>query len=405
MINNKKTLLIVISIVVIGILAYFQFFNNKAEIINTENGTIMYYASKETKDLDILTIKDEVIKVYKNLDLEKVVIKEIYKEFNEEISMVLFEVNDEIVWGSLIDNISKNSMFLHDFISDKAQKRVINEFQYIITKDYFDSRSSSLFEEIYSLDYFKSFYINEDKLILTKCVDKNIIQFSFPLDELSKELKLPIENLNEKELSKFRFYVHDDKKKVALTFDDGPHSTLTPQIIDSLFKYHSRANFFVVGNRFDDNMDIVSQLLENGNELGNHTWDHADLKKLSSDEIKLEFDKTDEKIRSISDQKNIFYRPSYGDYRKKIREQINGPIALWSMDTEDWKLQDKDLISEYVMDNVKDKDIILLHDIHKQTQLAIDIFLPLLIDEGYQIVTLDDLIGEIDNEKIYHSGN
>jgi peptidoglycan-N-acetylglucosamine deacetylase len=181
------------------------------------------------------------------------------------------------------------------------------------------------------------------------------------------------------------------KPMVALTFDDGPHFEYTMQILDCLKQYNGLATFFVLGNRVEKNKSVIKSIIENGNEIGNHTYDHKQLTKLSSKAITNEVAKTTNILKEITNIKPNLIRPTYGSVNNKVKLYSGAPLILWSIDTLDWKTRNEQMIINEVLKNVKDGDIILMHDIYKTTAMAAEVIIKELSSQGYQLVTIDEL--------------
>lgn len=185
--------------------------------------------------------------------------------------------------------------------------------------------------------------------------------------------------------------VETSKKLVALTFDDGPDPKITRQILDTLKKYEARATFFMLGSRVEYYPDVVNEVIEAGHEIGNHTWNHADLTKLSADRVQKEIESTSEMIEKISGHKPEAFRPPYGAVNKTVRFQTELPVVLWDVDTLDWKHRNPDTLLQIIKEQTKDGSIILMHDIHEATADGLDAVLSYLETEGYEFVTVAEL--------------
>lgn len=186
------------------------------------------------------------------------------------------------------------------------------------------------------------------------------------------------------------YFVDPKKPMVALTFDDGP-SQYTDDILDSLEKYQSRATFFEVGNSVNRYADTVLRIDRLGCEIGNHSYDHANLGISSASKIRSEISKTDAKIKAITGKKPTLLRPPYGSIGTNLRQNAKKPMILWSIDTLDWKSRNADKVYQHVMSHVKDGDIILMHDLYSSTRNAAKRIIPELKKRGYQMVTVSEL--------------
>ena len=184
--------------------------------------------------------------------------------------------------------------------------------------------------------------------------------------------------------------IDPDKKMVALTFDDGP-GPYTQAIVNCLKENNARATFFVLGERIDTYDDELASAFKNGNEIANHSYSHPNLTKLSESKIKSEISKTDKKVENITGVKTTLLRTPGGATNDLVKEVCGKPIIFWSIDTLDWKTKSKSKTVSSVMNNVKDGDIILMHDIHSPTKEAALELIPKLKAKGYQLVTVSEL--------------
>ncbi|GER67926.1 polysaccharide deacetylase family sporulation protein PdaB [Weizmannia acidilactici] len=190
-----------------------------------------------------------------------------------------------------------------------------------------------------------------------------------------------------------------DEKMVAITFDDGPDPVYTPQILDTLEKYHAKATFFVIGAHAEENPHIIQREVEEGHEVANHTYHHFSRfagKKVLAKELA----QTSDTIQSISGYRPSLFRPVGGYYNDTIIQTAikgNYEVILWSwhQDTEDWKRPGADKIARHVISSVRPGDIILLHDAggdRSQTVKALDTILKFLTKEGYECVTVSEML-------------
>ena len=178
---------------------------------------------------------------------------------------------------------------------------------------------------------------------------------------------------------------------IALTFDDGPGKH-TERLLDLLKANNAKATFFMVGQNIGGEYGhLVERMIEDGHELGNHTYDHADLTSLNGDDLRWELDKVDEALGQISPgAKTVLTRPPYGANNEEVMEAINMPAVFWNMDTNDWQTRNAEKIVEVVM-GTKAGDVILMHDIHQETVDACEMVIPKLIAAGFELVTVDEL--------------
>lgn len=198
--------------------------------------------------------------------------------------------------------------------------------------------------------------------------------------------------------------IDKSKKMIALTFDDGPNYN-TSKVIDVLNKYDIRATFFVLGSRAINNKDILKKMADSGMEIGNHTYNHLLLTKYDENKIRSEIEDTSEVIYSATKKKPKLLRPSYGSVNNKIKKVANMPIIIWDIDTLDWKYHNSKRITSRVVNKVRDGDIILMHDIYSASLNALSNIIPILQDNGYEFVTIDELFYykgiSLENGKVY----
>ena len=198
--------------------------------------------------------------------------------------------------------------------------------------------------------------------------------------------------------------IDKSKRMIALTFDDGPNYN-TSKVIDVLNKYDIKATFFVLGSRAINNKDILKKMADSGMEIGNHTYNHLLLTKYDENKIRSEIEDTSEVIYSATKKKPKLLRPSYGSVNNKIKKVANMPIIIWDIDTLDWKYHNSKRITSRVVNKVRDGDIILMHDIYSASLNALSNIIPILQDNGYEFVTIDELFYykgiSLENGKVY----
>lgn len=198
--------------------------------------------------------------------------------------------------------------------------------------------------------------------------------------------------------------IDKSKKMIALTFDDGPNYN-TSKVIDVLNKYDIKATFFVLGSRAINNKDILKKMADSGMEIGNHTYNHLLLTKYDENKIRSEIEDTSEVIYSATKKRPKLLRPSYGSINNKIKKVANMPIIIWDIDTLDWKYHNSKRITSRIVNKVRDGDIILMHDIYSASLNALSNIIPILQDNGYEFVTIDELFYykgiSLENGKVY----
>jgi len=181
---------------------------------------------------------------------------------------------------------------------------------------------------------------------------------------------------------------------VALTFDDGP-SEYTSRILDTLQQHGGNVTFFVQGSLVEQNKTKVTRAMYMDCEIICHAWDHPDLTTLPKRAIKKQLVRTLNAIREITGKTLPMFRPPYGYVNEKVIQvarKLGLAIIIWSLDPKDWDVKDADLVYSSIMDNVKDGDMILCHDVYKSTADAMSRVIPELIRQGYRLVTVSELL-------------
>jgi peptidoglycan/xylan/chitin deacetylase (PgdA/CDA1 family) len=190
--------------------------------------------------------------------------------------------------------------------------------------------------------------------------------------------------------------VRVDQPYIAMTFDDGPSAENTPRLLEMLKQRNIKATFFLIGQNAASNPDIVRRILADGHEVGNHSWTHPQLSKLSDDRVTAEITQTQDAIKDASGFTPTLIRPPYGAITPRQREWIENRfglnIILWSVDPLDWKRPGASVITQRILSQVRPGAIILSHDIHKQTVDAMPATLDGLIAKGYKFATVSQLI-------------
>lgn len=184
--------------------------------------------------------------------------------------------------------------------------------------------------------------------------------------------------------------IDPSKPMIALTFDDGPGSR-TGELLDQLEKYNSRATFFMLGQNAQNNGDLIKRMAKQGCELSNHSMTHANLSTMDAAGILSEVDGTNKIINGFVANGSTTLRPPYGAISDTLKETVKMPFIMWTIDTLDWQTKNAKATVDSVLNNVKDGDIVLMHDIHSTTIDAALELIPKLVEKGYQLVTVSEL--------------
>jgi peptidoglycan/xylan/chitin deacetylase (PgdA/CDA1 family) len=181
------------------------------------------------------------------------------------------------------------------------------------------------------------------------------------------------------------------KKMVALSYDDGPSKTLTPELLEILKDNDCTATFFVLGCNVKQYSDIIYEVYSAGNEIGNHSYDHSRFTKLSEEDALKQIERTNKAIYEVTNEYPTFFRPPYGAYNNEMKEYIEQPLVTWSIDSNDWrKISDEQVINN-IIPELEDGKIILMHDVHRRTIEISKIIIPKIKEMGYDIVSISEL--------------
>ena len=185
---------------------------------------------------------------------------------------------------------------------------------------------------------------------------------------------------------------NEDRPRAALTFDDGPHATYTPLLLDGLHKRGIHATFFLMGKNIEGKEEIVKQMQKDGHLIGNHTYDHVQLDKLPGDQACQQILKTNNEIYEITGEYPLYLRPPYGAWPKNLELCVTMLPVFWDVDTLDWKSKNVQSVEEIVKREVKDGSIILMHDSFPTSVEAALEIADMLTEAGYDLVTADQLL-------------
>ncbi len=191
----------------------------------------------------------------------------------------------------------------------------------------------------------------------------------------------------------------NDANMIALTFDDGPHPKYTMEILEILEEYDIPATFFFVGENVSYYQDTAREVAKRGHEIGNHTYSHPCVNKQSQAAFRDELTRCEDIIQRVVGVSPKLFRPPQGSWNTRVYEiarERDYSVILWDLDTLDWAHTPSENISNYILENVKSGNIILMHDYHSggcTTTDALRMFIPNLIEQGYRFVTVSELIG------------
>ena len=255
----------------------------------------------------------------------------------------------------------------------------------------------------------------KNKEVITTLRDKDMATWKFTYDESKFNINIePIVSdvssvevsindvfkyieeayLKGEDLEKYKTYIKKrTRKAVALTFDDGPSPKTTPVALDLLKKYNAKGTFFMVGHAVEGNEDIIKRVIAEGHQIGNHSWDHPVLTKISLEKAKSQINDTTAALKKASGLDVHIMRPPYGAINGAIQAAVDQSFILWDVDTLDWKNRNTASIMKEVR-KAQPGSIILMHDIHQTTIDALPLILQYLTEQGFEMVTIEELMGD-----------
>ncbi len=190
--------------------------------------------------------------------------------------------------------------------------------------------------------------------------------------------------------------VNVDGPYIAMTFDDGPHATNTPKLLEIAAKRHIKLTFFVLGECVEQNPDVLRREVAEGHEIGNHSWSHPNLAKLSDADVRSQLQRTEDIIVKTAGIKPKLMRPPYGELTKRQRMLVNHELGykviLWDVDPLDWKRPGPNVVAQRIIAGARPGSIILSHDIHPPTIAAMPQVFDALLAKGFKFVTVSELL-------------
>ena len=184
----------------------------------------------------------------------------------------------------------------------------------------------------------------------------------------------------------------EEQPKIAITFDDGPSSQCTGRLLDGLKERNVKATFFLIGENAKENPELVKRLDEEGHLIGNHTYHHVEITKVSDEEAKKEILDTNKVITSITGKSVEYLGPPFGLWQRNLEMEIEVLPVMWTIDPLDWTTENVDEIVNKVVTEAEENDIILLHDCYDSSVDAALRIIDILQKKGFEFVTVDQLI-------------
>lgn len=196
----------------------------------------------------------------------------------------------------------------------------------------------------------------------------------------------------EKETCEILSQNRETVKKVAITFDDGPNPDYTGLLLDGLKERGVSATFFLLGKEVERYPKIVKEIYQDGHLIGTHSYEHVNLSNLNDSAAIEQVDKTNTAIHEITGEYPEYIRPPFGCWKCNLDYETKMIEVLWDVDPLDWKTSNSDVIAKRVIDQVKEDDIILLHDASESSVKAAFKIIDELEREGYTFVTVEEIL-------------
>lgn len=190
--------------------------------------------------------------------------------------------------------------------------------------------------------------------------------------------------------------VNITQKALAMTFDDGPHPSLTPKLLDILKARNIKCTFFVIGKNAQMYPNIIRRMIAEGHEIANHTWNHPALTSRSDDQIRSELKQSENALMAAANYRPHLIRPPYGAINTRIKElmfsEFGYSTIMWSVDPQDWRRPGVSVVTSRLVNGAHPGAIMLAHDIHPPTIQAMPAMFDQLLAKGYQFVTVSQLL-------------
>ena len=345
--------------------------------LEDKENLVFYYTEKQDSTLKGIVNRSVMKQVY---DLTSSKVEETEKTSLAKVHLT--EDGKPFTLDQLFSDASKaKEQLIKELTSFLQDKKLEQEEIDQIVKGFSDQDLSA-----WNFDYKDSQIIlypsqkveNLDEIALPVSSFFEVIQSSYLLDKDAELYKA--------------YYEKKNRKVVALTFDDGPNPATTNQALDTLSKYGIKATFFVLGKNVSGNEEILKRMKSDGHVIGNHSWSHPVLSKLSLDEAKKQITDTEDALTKVLGSSSKLMRPPYGAITDDIRNSLDLSFIMWDVDSLDWKSKNEAAILTEIQREVKNGSIILMHDIHAETVNALPKVIDYLKGQGYDFVTIPDLL-------------
>ena len=333
-----------------------------------------------------------------------------------EISFDAYRLTDDIInvvltkketVGDVSKNISKTLLYNRNekqFIDVKFDESELVALSDYVKNTFKEKEYNSKIENFESVfypntDFYKNFVmVNENEFVFyfnDFVLDENNNSETITAEVPAKLLRKSFKNSSAEVFNAYEDFFNEGRKYIALTFDDGPHPEYTETLLQYLEELDIKATFFLVGYAIDKSPEIVNKIKEGGHEIGNHTYGHKDLRRLGWEDIVNQIDYTNNQIFELTGERPNLVRAPYGSHDQRvvdISRELEMSLIFWNVDPADWNYRDIDSITQNIFDNTEDGSIILLHDLFETTVESVKYFVPTMIENGYEFVTVSELV-------------
>lgn len=359
--------------------------------LEDKENLVFYYTEKQDSTLKGIVNRSVMKQVY---DLTSSKVEETEKTSLAKVHLT--EDGKSFTLDQLFSGASKaKEQLIKEITSSLQDKKLEQEKIDQIVKGFSDQDLSA-----WNFDYKDSQIIlypsqsveNLDEIALPLSSFFEVIQSSYLLDKDAELYKA--------------YYEKKNRKVVALTFDDGPNPATTNQALDTLSKYGIKATFFVLGKNVSGNEEILKRMKADGHVIGNHSWSHPVLSKLSLDEAKKQITDTEDALTKVLGSSSKLMRPPYGAITDDIRNSLDLSFIMWDVDSLDWKSKNEASILTEIQRQVKNGSIILMHDIHVETVNALPKVIDSLKEQGYEFVTVPEMLhSRLKSHELFYDRN
>ena len=350
--------------------------------------------------------------------------KHLQMMFKEDASYALVEknvINKSFVSYLYKDNKNNYISKIYDYTTSEEidldsliKNEKINEYNKKIEELLYLKYPKFVVEGLLQPDVIYSYLFRENELVIyfnnyvIEPTINEILYLTVNYNEIRTCLNFTV-LLDNKYINESGYNYTNSKKSISFTFDDSPNQNKTNKILSSLEDNHFHATFFVVGNKMTKNRDLLINIKNSGNEIGSHSYDHSNMNKMSNEEFVEDYNKVNDIYKSIFNEDIKYIRPPYGLIKDSHLNLVNATYIMWNMDTLDWKRRNSNYIINYVVNNVKDGDIILFHDSYNSTVEAIEELLPILYSKGFQVMSVSELFElkgiKVNSKEVYYNAS